>query len=176
MQCMVEEFDEELGSLVDNFRKKVEDENRGKEGKEKESQEFKSAFIDFSKTVIKPEMDRMVDYLKSKNQSCSVGMTEFYSRYDKSSVPDISFNIYPPLTLGTHRPENTMIRFFPNLENKIGMRIAGLMGTYDPKELSGEYTKEEITTELLKDKLIKFTKACYEHWDNYTNPYRLPKS
>ena len=159
----MEDFEKELGPLIENFQNLMKDAKAKKLNALRENEDLKKEFNKLSQQVIEPVMRKCERYLASKDVNSSV---HTHSEIVAGKNPSIEFTLHLKLT---HESKYPNIKFSLSGE-KISVQEDRLMTTGEVKQdLTPEYyDKEQITEEFIKERLIRLIKSCFDKdWQSF---------
>jgi hypothetical protein len=153
----VEDFEKELGPLIENFQTLVKDAKAKKIDALREDEDLKKEFNKLSQHVIEPVMRKLESYLASKDVNSSV---QIQSETVAGKNPSVEFSLHLKLI---HESKYPNVKFSLS-GDKISVQEDRLMTIgEDRQDLTPEYyDKEQITEEFIKERLIKLIKSCFD--------------
>ena len=159
----MEDFEKELGPLIENFQNLMKDAKAKKLNALRENEDLKKEFNKLSQHVIEPVMRKFERYLASKDVNSSV---HTQSEIVAGKNPSIEFSLHLKLT---HESKYPNVRFSLSGE-KISVQEDRLMTIGEVRQdLTPEYyDKEQITEEFIKERLIQLIKSCFDKdWQSF---------
>ncbi len=159
----MEDLEKELGPLIENFQNLVKDAKAKKLDSLREDEDFKKEFNQLSKDVIEPVMRKFESYLKSKDVNSNVNIQ---SQIVAGINPSIEFSLHFKLT---HESKYPNIKF-SSYGEKIAIQEDRLMAKGEVRQdmMPEYYEREEITEELIKERLIRLIKSCFDkNWQSF---------
>ena len=159
----MEDFDKELGPLIENFQNLVKEAKAKKLDALRDDEDLKNEFNKLSRHVIEPAMRKFQSYLESKDVNSSV---DIQSEIVGEKNPSIGFSLHLKLT---HESRFPNIKFSLSGE-KISVQEDRLMtkGEVNQDTILQYYDKELITGEFVKERLMRLIKSCFDKdWQSF---------
>jgi hypothetical protein len=159
----VEDFEKELGPLIENFQNLVKEAKAKKIDALREDEDLKKEFNKLSQDVIQPVMRKFESYLASKDVNSSV---QIQSEIVAGKNPSVEFSLHLKLT---HESKYPNIKFSLS-GDKISVQEERLttIGEVRQDLIPEYYDKEQITKEFIKERLIKLIKSCFDKdWQSF---------
>ena len=149
-------IDDDIDKVIDSYVALT----KGNESLEKESRENIDEFIEgFSKkvhTVIFPVFKEIKNKLILHDIKCDI-----IDKIQGRLVIEIKLNIYPYNDTSSAQDKHPSLTFFIEEPNKVTLYMQKMMQEEGSAGREGTFTLEEITTELVKEKILHLLNFCF---------------
>ena len=148
-------IDDEIDKILDNYVTFT----RGNQNSDDKSRENNNEFTEeFSKkvhTVIFPVFKEVKNKLILRDIRCDI-IDKIQGRF----VTEIKMDIYPYEDFSSAQDRHPSLTFFMEEPNKVTLYMQKMMQEEGTAGREGTFTLDEITSELVKEKILDLLKSC----------------
>ncbi|TVP41062.1 hypothetical protein [Candidatus Nitrosocosmicus arcticus] len=149
-------IDDKIDKVIDNYVALTRvNQNSGVENPEN-LDEFTEGFSKKVHTVIFPVFKEIKNKLILHDIKCDI-IDKIQGRF----VTEIKLDIYPSTDISSSQDKHPSLTFFMEEPNKVTLYMQKMMQEEGSAGREGTFTLEEITTELVKEKILDLLNFCF---------------